>query len=35
MSLLVSNDYSLTKPLSTVEHYDSLIRDKLAEPLLG
>ena len=30
---IVSNDYSLTKPLSTVEHYDSLIRDKLAEPL--
>ena len=30
---IVSNDYSLTKPLSTVEYYDSLIRDKLAEPL--
>ena len=28
---IVSNDYSLTKPLSTVERYDSLIRDKLAE----
>ena len=30
---IVSNDYSLTKQLSTVERYDSLIRDKLAEPL--
>ena len=30
---IVSNNYSLTKPLSTVEHYDSIIRDKLAEPL--
>ena len=30
---IVSNDYSLTKPLSNVEHYDSIIRDKLAEPL--
>jgi len=30
---IVSNEYSLTKPLSTVEHYDSIIRDKLAEPL--
>ena len=32
-AFIVSNDYSLTKPLSTVEHYDSLINDKLAEPL--
>ena len=30
---IVSNDYSLTKPLSSVEYYDSLIRDKLAQPL--
>ena len=30
---IVSNEYSLTKPLSTVEHYDSIICDKLAEPL--
>ena len=30
---IVSNDYSLTKPLTTLEHYDSLIQDKLAEPL--
>ncbi|MCH1418095.1 MAG: site-specific integrase [Flavobacteriaceae bacterium] len=30
---IVSNDYSLTKPVTTLEHYDSLIRDKLAEPL--
>ena len=30
---IVSNDYSLTKPLSSVEYYDSIIRDKLAEPL--
>ena len=30
---IVSNDYSFTKPLSTVEHYDSLIQDKLAQPL--
>ena len=32
-AFIVSNDYSLIKPLSTVEHYDSLINDKLAEPL--
>ena len=30
---IVSNNYSFTKPLSSVEHYDSLIQDKLAEPL--
>ena len=30
---IVANDYSLTKPLSSVDHYDSLIQDKLAEPL--
>ena len=30
---IVSNDYSLTKPLSSVEYYDSLMRDKLAQPL--
>ena len=30
---IVSNEYSLNKSLSTVEHYDSIIRDKLAEPL--
>ena len=30
---IVSNEFSLTKPLSTVEHYDRIIRDKLAEPL--
>jgi len=32
-AFIVSNDYSLIKPLSTVEHYDSLINDKLTEPL--
>lgn len=32
-AFIVSNNYSLTKPLSSVEHYDSLIKDKLAEPL--
>jgi integrase len=30
---IVSNDYSLTKPLSSVDYYDSLIQDKLAQPL--
>ena len=30
---IVSNNYSLTKPLSTVEHYYSLIQGKLDEPL--
>ncbi|MDB9821112.1 site-specific integrase [Flavobacteriaceae bacterium] len=32
-AFIVANDYSLSKPLSTVERYDSLIQDKLAEPL--
>tara|TARA_B100000886_G_C20411896_1_gene487447 strand:+ start:1170 stop:1493 length:324 start_codon:yes stop_codon:yes gene_type:complete len=30
---IVANDYSITKPLSSVDHYDSLIQDKLAELL--
>ena len=30
---VVTNNYSLTKPLSPVEHYDSLIQGKLDEPL--
>ena len=30
---IVSNEYSITKPLSTLEHFDSLIANKLAEPL--
>jgi len=30
---IVSNDYSLYRKLSTVEKYDSIISDKLAEPL--
>lgn len=29
-NFILSNDYSLSKPLSSVEHYDSLIKDKLA-----
>ena len=32
-NFIVANDYLLSKPLSTVERYDSLILDKLAEPL--
>ena len=32
-AFIVANDYLLSKPLSSVEHYDSLIKDKLAEPL--
>ena len=32
-AFIVANDYSLSKPLSTVERYDSLIQNKLAEPL--
>ena len=30
---IVSNEYSITKPLSTLEYFDSLIANKLAEPL--
>jgi hypothetical protein len=30
---IVSNEYSITKPLSTLEHFDNLIANKLAEPL--
>ena len=30
---IVSNEYSLTKPLSTLECFDALIANKLAEPL--
>ena len=30
---IVSNEYSLSKPLSDIEFYDSLIKDKLTEPL--
>ena len=30
---LLSNDYSFTKPLSSIEQFDSLIASKLKEPL--
>ena len=33
LSFLVSNNYSFTKPLTTLELFDSLIEAKLKEPL--